>query len=128
MTLKLEVGKTYKRRDGVVVEIVELTGGTIYPFRSDLRDTYTTDGQLWGRDQVSTYDLIEEVKPETPSPVRTVTRKEIVPGKYLGEVWITNGGQVFMPAISRNTSDLRKVIATLTLIADALEQGDETSS
>lgn len=61
----------------------------------------------------------------TSSPVRTVTRKEVVPGVYGDvEVAATNedGVSIWLPANSRYTATrLRTMIATLTEIADALD-------
>lgn len=130
MTLKLEVGKTYKRRDGVIIDIVELVeGGIIYPFRCDRGQTYTPEGEMFGTKDPSPYDIVSEVKPETPSPVRTVTRKEVVPGVY-GNVkaYINGAGKIGAEATCLDKDNIREAIATLTLIADALENGDETTS
>ena len=56
-------------------------------------------------------------------PVRTVTRKEIVPGVY-GNVIVWNDGSGDVSVINmRTATELRAVIATLTEIADALEGG-----
>jgi len=52
-------------------------------------------------------------------PVRTVTRKEIVPGSY-GKVRVTAGMYVHVNSMSTAT-DIRAAIATLTEIAEALE-------
>ena len=58
----------------------------------------------------------------TQGPVRTVTRKEIVPGCY-GIVHVATTGHVGINTYSRNPAELRAAAATLIEIADALEDG-----
>lgn len=59
----------------------------------------------------------------TPSPIRTVTRKEIVPGVY-GNVWVdanvSGGFNVGFKSYSTTTADLTAAIETLTAIREAL--------
>ena len=52
------------------------------------------------------------------SPVRTVTRKEVVPGEY-GRVQVFDGGAVSVTYCPY--SDLTAAIATLTEIRDAMQ-------
>ena len=54
------------------------------------------------------------------SPVRTVTRKEVVPGVY-GAVWVREGNLINV-AYMRTASDLTAAIAMLTEIRDAMEK------
>ena len=53
------------------------------------------------------------------SPVRTVTRKEVVPGVY-GAVVVQEGNLINV-AYMRTASDLTAAIATLTEIRDAMD-------
>jgi hypothetical protein len=57
------------------------------------------------------------------SPVRTVTRKEIVPGVY-GDVEVYETGAVSV-SFMRTVEDLTAAIATLTEIRDAMAGGVE---
>lgn len=69
-------------------------------------------------------DLIAEWTDAPTGPVRTVTRKEIVPGVYGGLRVSMAHGAVFLSMddeAEHDASDIRHLIATLTEIADALE-------
>lgn len=62
------------------------------------------------------------------SPVRTVTRKEIMPGKY-GRINLTSGGAAGMVTIYTDghvfsPTELRAAAATFIELADALEEGE----
>ena len=143
MTLKLEVGKTYKRRDGTLIRITGTTDSIVYPYKDEEGISYTKDGVYWKIEEPDRRDLIEEVKPETPSPVRTVTRKEVVPGVY-GRISISLDDDNTTVGIQRtsrsgklhekeivhyfNAKELREAAALMIEIADALENGDETTS
>jgi hypothetical protein len=80
--------------------------------------TYTTEGAVAFDKLPSENDLIAEWQ---EGPVRTVTRKEIVPGWY-GIVRVTNMGDVSIPAPGQDPAQLRAAAATLIEIADALEE------
>lgn len=82
-----------------------------------------TDGCIWDDDGCGhSYDNVRKIDPPNPSPVRTVTRKEIVPGTYgivnvavapgYAATWIEN--RFYSPA------ELRAAASTLIEIADAL--------
>ena len=123
MGLKLEVGKYYKTRDGRKV--------------GPMKNSYHTAGyycwhtisgncnsNLWNEDGCSgsacEADLISEWPAAPTGPVRTVTRKEIVPGVY-GDVVVGDDHGIFIPDTMHTAAELRAAITTLTEIADALE-------
>lgn len=62
------------------------------------------------------FDIVEE-----KSPIRTVTRKEIVPGRY-GNIHIDKGGLVTMIATNK-AANMRESAHILNQIAEALEDG-----
>lgn len=128
--LKLEVAKEYRAHDGGKF-------GPMLEYGSD--DEYFHLGfgipGIWHKSGRSCDgrlpDLIAEWPTETTGPVRTVTRKEIVPGSY-GGVEVTHvdyateahGANVCIRIDNGfGTDSLRDTIATLTEIADALEDG-----
>jgi hypothetical protein len=74
-----------------------------------------TDGYEMG--QSSPYWRI--VTRAAKSPIRTVTRKEVVPGEY-GRVQVFDGGAVSVTYCPY--SDLTAAIATLTEIRDAMQE------
>ena len=126
--LTLEAGKSYRRRDGSKDTIVENDGDHSYPFVGADGDCYTTNGRFY-RHRRSPRDLVAEwPSDDAPTgPVRTVTRKEIVPGVY-GLVTVENrvgGCRLALPRdnffCADNVGELRAAIATLTEIADAME-------
>ena len=127
----LEVGKSYRRRDGSKDTIVENDGHQSHPFNSKRGLSYTKGGRYFGNTE-SGYDLVAEWtdEPAPTGPVRTVTRKEIVPGVY-GLVTVENrvgGCRLALPRdnffCADNVDELRAAIATLTEIADAMEARD----
>ena len=62
--IKLEVGKTYRNREGEKVKIVRKDDGVAYPYTGDDDEWYAENGQ-WSYDsEEDPYDLIEEVKKE----------------------------------------------------------------
>lgn len=62
----------------------------------------------------------------TPGPVRTVTRREIVPGRY-GIVTITDFGDINIVS-SRKPEELREAARIFTEIADVLDDGNEEAA
>lgn len=130
MGLKLEVGKKYTDRTGNV-------RGPLRAIRNPAWHKFT-DGKLsWGEygaalstgDQFDN-DLIAPWTTEPTGPVRTVTRttREIVPGVY-GMVKVTTCPSSPLGVVGINltsdgwwtAADIRAAIATLTEIAQALE-------
>lgn len=65
----------------------------------------------------SEFELISDVP---HSPVRTVTRKEIVPGKY-GPLVVGGNGSILLPQACYTPDELREAAHTLNQIAEALE-------
>lgn len=131
MAVKLEVGKFYKTRDGDKVGPMEKWAQTVAHKWQQRGGTNTYDGggDIWADDGSSIYrcpDLIAEWTEDeaTTGPVRTVTRKEIVDGKYGNvEVYydIAHGLTVTCRGCLKTHAEIRATIATLTEIAEALE-------
>jgi hypothetical protein len=118
MVLKVEDGKFYTTRDGGTLGPYERNFSDVWWVRNDHNSSRFEDGRL-NRDRESPADLVEVV-----GPVRTVTRKEIVAGIY-GIVCV--GFRDAKPEVSvmfadHSPAQLRAAAATLTEIADALEQ------
>lgn len=65
----------------------------------------------------SEFELIDDA---TRMPVRTVTRKEIVPGKY-GPLVVGGNGSILLPQACYTPDELREAAHTLNQIAEALE-------
>jgi len=63
MSLQLEVGKSYKDRNGNLVTITHKSNylGT-YPYTGDNKSTYMQDGRFSHYDDTHVYDLVEEVR------------------------------------------------------------------
>ena len=114
-----------RRRDGE--KIGPITVSDIDGFRY----TYKSDGSYL-KEYASPLDIITEWTDEPTGPVRTVTRKEIVPGTY---GYVTTSGpndagvRITFPAARLNATEIRAAAATLTEIADALgEQVNERAA
>lgn len=132
--VKLEVGKYYKRRDGrkvgPMVRNIDGEFRDTHPFKSPSGLTYKVDGGYLEENYEDHLDIIAEWIDEPASPVRTVTRKEIVPGMYGGVVVerLCNGdlcislNGICPGSKSKMVVELRAAIATLTEIADAMEE------
>ena len=125
MGLKLEVGKSYRGVDGNKYGPMECVRSTEHPWNEAGSVSYYVwrcdDTGKWKRDPTL---IAEWPADDAPTgPVRTVTRKEIVPGVY-GAVRVdqTCYGKVAKLSLQcANIAELRAAIATLTEIADALE-------
>lgn len=84
--LTLRVGGKYRRRDGVVVAIVDHVPGATWPWISSIVHTYRNSGHVVRDDETYPYDLVSEVLPEPPAKLslkvgdRCLTRggKEVV--------------------------------------------------
>jgi len=139
--MKLEVGKYYRTREGEKVGPMRghADGGWYAANDKCERGWYDNGARFYGsRDSTIIAEWTDEPaapKPSATGPVRTVTRKEIVPGVY-GDVSVSWGrgsdeialclvkhgekadyvGHCFLTA-----TDIRAAIATLTEIAEALE-------
>jgi len=125
--MKVEVGKYYRTRDGRKVGPMRLHGdatsglnGETFPFAADGMMFTDLGREAYDSREDSKNDLIAEWQ---EGPVRTVTRKEIVPGVY-GRVRIDCDGFCEV-GTTRNTAELRAAAATLIEIADALDGAGE---
>lgn len=126
--MKMEVGKYYRTRDGEKVGPMKKQNDATYPFCGQMGDvrnpSFTEDGYFWQNKTEYIDDLIAEwtdepASPQPAGPVRTITRKEIVPGTY-GDVFVDDDGTVKVGWMS-DAASIRAAIATLTEIADAME-------
>ena len=128
--MQIEAGKYYRRRDGKKRGPAWTDGNQPHPWCVPFDES-----EHWYRDDGASclgnagYDIIAEWTEAPTGPVRTVTRKEIVPGVY-GRVRVYDEtcehGHVCMglPASYHWTAtELRAAVATLSEIADALEGG-----
>lgn len=80
--MKIEAGKFYKTRDGQKMGPISRTTAEDEFFRWSNGDyTWSDEGAHCGNDGCD-LDLIAEWPDEQTGPVRTVTRREIVPGTY----------------------------------------------
>lgn len=141
MSLQIKEGTYYRTRDGRKVGNLSETGNSSWPWVDRIAglwfrgDGYSCPGSLdLHRDED---DIISAWVDEPTSPVRTETRKVIVPGVY-GRLHIAPGRSGVGPEImiamanrhglaisSTHTwtlGETRDAIANLTLVADALEQ------
>ena len=91
--MKLEVGKTYKARNGKIVKITEISGDPWYVFFGSDNHVYLRNGWFSGPATEREYDLIEEVVPPKPveGPAVTVLKEHKVGDK----VFDILSGQVF---------------------------------
>ena len=126
--MKIEAGKYYKTRDGRKVGPMKSWSLGVWHFNS--QDSPQSEG-LWLDDGTAKYpgaedspDLISEWKDESPSPIRTVTRREIVPGNY-GVVAITKSNKVMIPAGDYTAEELREAANLLNQIAEVLQENGE---
>lgn len=130
--MRIEAGKTYKTRDGCKAGPMRSENDGLW-FRGDVAypngiGRVISRDRVWRPDGVHDFairdlDLIAEW---SDGPVRTVTRKEIVPGTY-GLVEIAHeaaeGVSVWLPRNKLwNAAELRAAAATFIELADALEQ------
>ena len=127
MGLKLEVGKYYRGVDGNKYGPMECVRSTEHPWN----EAGSVSCHVWRCDGTSKWQgdptlIAEWTAEDAPtSPVRTVTRKEIVKGVYDGlEVGGSANGMVFlaMPIANFGQESIDALIANLTAIRDALEE------
>ena len=113
--IKLEDGKYYKTRDGRKVGPMEKFDR--YFKCPQENEFYYSDGVMY-RAAPTDDDIISEWAEEN-SPVREVTRRELVAGKY-GIVYV-DGGAVCIGANNYSSNELREAAHTLNQIAEYLE-------
>lgn len=133
--MKIEEGKSYRTYGGQKAIIEGRVSWPIGGFRGHL-DGDSRRVRVWASDGrhdlgYKDLDLVSEWTDEPTGPVRTVTRKEIVPG-YFGRVKVAgahpNGTAVRVRlsqgAIAEMTApELRAAAATFIALAEALEDG-----
>lgn len=126
MGLKLEVGKYYRDQNGRKIgPIVDHGWSDGFNFYGGKRMGFYNEE---GRRQNNIDYIVSEWQDAPTGPVRTVTRKEIVPGVY-GMVKVTTCPSSPLGVVGINltsdgwwtAADIRAAIATLTEIAQALE-------
>lgn len=130
-------------KDDIVSEWLTVEAGRYYidghgEKRGPMKDQYNyfVDARGWGfyangqrmakSDEPDHPDhLVDEwVEPDAEGPVRTVTRREIVPGEYGGVVVEEHVGSVVHLHLLRNTLDaqeLRSAAMILSQLAEALD-------
>lgn len=124
MALKLEVGKIYTDRHGNKRGPMMRNAGAPWHKFTDGHLSWGEYGGAMSDGREFPHDLIAECTEAPTGPVRTVTRRKVVPGRY-GQVSIResydDGFQVDFRRALTTAAELRAAIATLTEIADALE-------
>jgi len=124
-------GNDVSDSSGLVGKIVTL-GNSHYDMTTDEFTTFSTDALGW---LVRSDDIELVVAPATTTAIRTVTRREIVPGVY-GTMGVgrTDGHYVsvgFIGAmddyVGLNSSDLRAAAALFTELADVLDEQKEAA-
>ncbi len=124
--LKIEAGKYYKTRDGRKVgPMVKWRDTVDNPWEQKGGSCeFDSDGDLWADDGTSKYncpDLISEWQDETPSPIRTVTRREPVQGNY-GIVSITKNNKVMIAAGDHSSEELEEAAHLLHQLAEVKKE------
>lgn len=125
--MKIEAGKYYKTRDGRKVGPIKDYEDKIY-YKASFSDgkwTYLDNGFWSGGDgdKDGRY-LITEWQDEAPSPIRTVTRREIVAGNY-GLIQIFDNGCMYIETDSYTADQCREAAHILNQIAEVLEENGE---
>jgi hypothetical protein len=125
--VKIEAGKFYKTRDGSKVgpAIYRPVHGCFQAGRDWLVSgcRYYEDGTPFGRkDAEWALDLISEWTDEPTGPVITETVKRIVPGTYGIVTVYSNHSTEIIARSGYTAAELRAAAATLTEIAEALEE------
>lgn len=123
--MKIEAGKYYKTRDGRKVGPMreidrELTD---YPWTDQVEEMPMQRYNDWGEEvgEPSSHDLISEWQDEATSPIRTVTRREIVPGNY-GLIQIFDNGCMYIETDSYTAEQCREAAHLLNQIAEVLQE------
>ena len=126
MGLNLEVGKKYTDRTGNVRGPMRLIKDPAWHKFTDGKLSWGEHGEALSTGTEFDNDLIALWQDAPTGPVRTVTRKEIVPGVYGGlEVGQSVNGMVFlaMPIANFGREQIETLIDNLGTVRDALEDG-----
>lgn len=123
---KFKVGDRVNYVHGTAAEFYNKIGGR--EITADGRNIYTFDDGgcidvKSGDEHGGDYEL-ELVTPATASPIRTVTKREIVAGKY-GNVEIDEVGKTYVHVDSTSiyyASDLRAAATLFNELADVLDE------
>lgn len=115
--LKIEAGKYYKTRDGRKVGPITFNGSNFGLLGESI---YYSDGSI-SSSHPHQGDLISEWQDETPSPIRTVTRREIVAGVY-GLIQIFDNGCMYIETDTYTADQCREAAHILNQIAEVLEE------
>lgn len=131
--MKIEAGRFYKTREGRKVgPMCRGDGGPWHWFTREPIDGWFEGGADTGFGP-SPKDIVAEWVDEPTSPVRTVTRKEIVPGIF-GIVNVYPGSRkaiirvsrplvdTYDDAIDATSAELRAAAKVFTDLADALDE------
>jgi hypothetical protein len=127
--IQIEEGKFYKTRTGRKVgPMVPELRGYRKPFKwttPELDSPWCDDGSYMNKDRKSDEDLVAEWVETNTSPVRTETRKVVVPGSY-SNVKVEPGYEpsrigVSIPRVSLNAEQLRAASDVFLALVDALE-------
>lgn len=128
--MKIEVGKSYVARNGEVWTDAKPTKVYRYDWELTGEDGCTYEfldnGRFWLNGRESDHDLVSEFAEQVErSPIRTVTRREIVPGEYCaGEIEIFGDGS----AVVRKWTDssvARQAARLFNEIADVLDENEK---
>jgi hypothetical protein len=136
MTLQIKEGGYYLNREGEKIGPIASNEDLNYPWRVGM-DTFDSEGNYFWPTANDPRDLVSIMsRPDEPaSPVRVVTKQEIVPGRY-GEVQVgavTNMPDTSVPDGGKNlrvsvdfggfvsAAELRAAAATFLELAGALE-------
>jgi hypothetical protein len=119
--MMFKVGDKVTFKEGIECRNNWVPSGTIGEVRKvwEGGDTVevSVDKNMW----IAYAHQITHVPTSPVGPVRTVTRKEIVPGKY-GIVKVASTKCIGIPFYIHTTAELRAAAATLLEIAEALEE------
>ena len=127
MGLKLEVGKKYTDRTGNVRGPMRLIKNPAWHKFTDGNLSWGEYGTALSTGTEFDNDLIAPWPTEPTGPVRTVTRKEIVPGVYLdGTLIISDAGfgRMQFAICTTNPAEFDTAMDMLRIVRDALEDGE----
>ena len=125
MELKLEVGKKYTDRTGNVRGPMRLIKNPAWHKFTDGKLSWGQYGAALSTGDEFDNDIIAIWQDATTGPVRTVTRKEIVPGVY-GDVEVVEdetyqGGIGIYINATMNAARIRAAANNMLAVADAME-------